>query len=534
MGYIRPNTILDVDTQEGHTLSYVSISKPVIDRIVQAARETPTEIIGLLLGRLQDDTIIIEDSTTHEFSSEPHRAMLLPNSIAVIADQIMSGQLKGNIVGWYHSHTEGGLFYSETDIATQTRLQQFSSLITGLVVDSSTGEVGYFRVIPGTNQAVRLRDSNVTVFTDTNEGAPEQRPAAQPVPPTPTVEVRRRPPRATAVTRQMALSIILIALVLSIGIFTVVLYRYGSTNQTSVMITSKPVSTATVGNAVEILANVTGTARNVTLVYGTTGGPLTQAPMSSVANGRYGYVIPANQVTGNISYFIKANNPAGKQVKTTEYNFAVADFGLQPQHNAITVYRTKSKSLDLWLVPINKFGGEIQLSTTGNPSGLTLSFSKVNATPGTTVALNLAANANVPNGTYPVTIVGTYSPSQPQSIQITRQSVVTITVADFQASLTPASDLVHPGAAASFTVTLTIQTGFVDSVRVTNVTGLPAGSTYTITPPNPVVSTGAPTTTELTLQIRTVASAKTGTYLIVIMISGGGVTHSVTAQIIVR
>ena len=115
-------------------MSYVSISKPVKDRIVQAARDAETEIIGLLLGRLQDDTIIIEDSTTHEFSSEPHRATLPPGSIAIIADRLVSGRLKGDIVGWYHSHTRDGLFFSVTDISTQQKLQQFSSLITGLVV----------------------------------------------------------------------------------------------------------------------------------------------------------------------------------------------------------------------------------------------------------------------------------------------------------------------------------------------------------------------------------------------------------------
>ncbi len=59
-------------------MSYVSISKPVKDRIVQAARDTETEIIGLLLGKLQDDTIIVEDSTTHEFSSEPHPSCFRP------------------------------------------------------------------------------------------------------------------------------------------------------------------------------------------------------------------------------------------------------------------------------------------------------------------------------------------------------------------------------------------------------------------------------------------------------------------------
>ena len=515
-------------------MSSVSISKPVRDRIVQAARETSTEIIGFLLGRLQDDTIIIEDSTTHEFSSEPHRVMLPPTSIAVIADQLISGRLKGNIVGWYHSHTEGGLFYSETDITTQKRLQQFSSLITGLVVDSTTGEVGYFRVISGTDKAVRLAESNITVFTDPSQAVPEHRRAPQRVAPTPTVEVRRRLPRATAITRRRALSIILIALVVSMAIFAAVLYKYSaSTGEPPVMILHEPVSSATIGTPVEILTNVTGPGRNVTLVYGQTSGmPENQVLMSPVAVGEYGYLIPANQVTGNMAYYIEAYDPAGKQVNTTVYHIVVADFGLQPQTNALTVYRTKTATLQLQLLSVNDFNGQVELSANGNPSGLTVSFSTDPATSRTVVNLNVSADATVPNGTYPVTLVGTYGAWQ--SSQVSRQSVIDITVADFQVAVTPASDIVNSGATAAFTIKLTLQKGFADPVSITDVSGLPQGATYTITASNPTLLAGGPGTTEITLQIKTVPFTKTGTYPIAIVISGGGVTHSLTAQIIVR
>ena len=514
-------------------MSYVSISKSVRDRIVQAARETPTEIIGLLLGRFQDDTIVIEDSTTHEFSSEPHRVMLPASSIAVIADQILTGRLKGNIVGWYHSHTEGGLFYSETDIATQIRLQQFSSQITGLVVDSSTGEVGYFRVIPGTNQAVRLTDSYVTVFTNPGEAVHKGRLTPTPVPPTPTVEVRKRAPRTTKLSRQKAMAITLIALVLSLAILTAVLYRYSSTSQTPITISTQPISAATVGTPIMVLANVTGPARNVTLVYGeTNGGPPTQALMNPTGPGRYGYAIPGKQVMGNISYFIKAYNANGREANTTEYGIVVADFDIQPQSSAVTVYRTKSMLLQLDLVSVNKFNGQLQLSTFGNPSGLTVSFAKANVKAGAMVGMNLTASTNAPNGTYPITIVGTYQ--APQSSPITRQSVVTVKVADFQVSVTPPNDTIKAGNVGSFTVSVIIQSGFVDPVSITKVTGLPKGVNYTVKPPTPIVSAGGPSITDVTLQIKTETFTRTGTYPIVIVVTGAGVTHYLTAQIIVR
>ena len=514
-------------------MSYVSVWKPVKDRIVQAARETRTEIIGLLLGRLQDDTIVIEDSTTHEFSSEPHRVMLPPSSVAVIADKLVSGRLKGNIVGWYHSHTEGGLFFSETDIDTQKQLQQFSSLITGFVVDSRTGEVGCFRVTPGTNIAVRLPEGNVRVFTDPSEPVRASPETPLNVAPTPTVEVRRRSPMAMAVTRRMVLSLILVALIVSAGAFATLLYRYrASTSETAVIISQTPISAATVGTPIEISANVSGPVRNVTLVYGERTGALgAQVVMNSVATGQYSYLIPGSQVTGNIAYYIKAYDTNGRQVNTTTYHIAVADFNLQPQTNTLTVYRTKSTTLEVQLQSINNFNGQVRLSTSGNPSGLSVIFSENPAPSGTTVQLNFTADANTPNGTYPVTLAATYLPSH--SSPVTKQTVVDATVADFQMAMTPSSNEVPAGSVAIFTIILTLQNGFTNPVMITDISGLPQGANYTLTASNPTVLAGGPGSTDITLQIKIPAFTNVGTYPILIAASGGGITHFLNAQIIV-
>jgi hypothetical protein len=428
----------------------------------------------------------------------------------------------------------GVLFFSETDIATQKRLQQFSSLLTGVVVDSSTGDVGYFRVIPGTNQAIRLPESNITVFTDPDHPIPEEGQDRRPVAATPTVEVRRRIRKATNMTQRAALTIILIALVISIGVFSVVLYKYyASTSVTPVTILHEPVSTATVGTSIQILTNVTGPGRNVTLVYGVTNEQTeNQVLMNSVAPDEYSYLIPAGQVTGNIAYYIKAYYPAGRQVNTTVYRIAVADFRLQPQSDAVTVYRTEGASLEIQLLSINNFNGPVALSTTGNPSGLVVGFSRNPAMSGTVVAMNITANADVPNGTYPVTLVGTYAASK--GSQVTRQSALSITVADFQVAVAPASDEVQPGSTATFTITLTLEKGFVDTVTVANVSGLPQSATYTVAASNPTVLGGGPGTTKLTIQVKTLEFTKAGTYTIRILISGGGITHYLTAQIIVR
>lgn len=168
----------------------MSIAKPVNDKIVRAARTTKNEIIGVLIGRFQDNTIIIEDSVTGESAAEPHRAILSSKALAEIADGIVTGRIKGNIVGWYHSHTHGGLFFSETDIATQSILQQFSTLIAGMVVDASTGDVGFFRVEPSSGQAVRIPAERITVYTVRSAAIRPEARAESPAA-IPTVEVKQ-------------------------------------------------------------------------------------------------------------------------------------------------------------------------------------------------------------------------------------------------------------------------------------------------------------------------------------------------------
>ena len=155
-------------------MAYVSIGKPVNDKIVRAARDNKNEIVGLLLGRLEDNTLIIENSITGESSAAPHRVSLSPSALAKIADGLLTGVIKGNIVGWYHSHTLGGLFFSATDIGTQRTLQQFSKLTVGMVVDTLTGEVGFFRADSRTGEAVRIPAERIRVFSGVYHAVPQE------------------------------------------------------------------------------------------------------------------------------------------------------------------------------------------------------------------------------------------------------------------------------------------------------------------------------------------------------------------------
>jgi len=296
------------------------------------------------------------------------------------------------------------------------------------------------------------------------------------------------------------------------------------------VISSNPVSVGTIGTPIQISATVTGPVSTVTLVYGPeTEGQTTEVPMNPIGAGEFSYVIPSNQVTGNIAYYIKASDSTGRQVNTTTYHIVVADFNILPQTSSFTVYRTRYAVTNIQLVSINEFTQPVQLSATGNPSGLTITFSR-NPAPIGSVSLNVTADSSTPCGTYPIVLVASYLP--PQSPEVTRQTTLDVTVADFGLQVAPTSVIMQAGSTATFSVTLTLQKGFVDPVSIT-LLNLPQGATYVLTASNPTVLAGWSGSTTITLQITIPPSTVAGTYPILIEAIGGGLVHVLTVQLTV-
>jgi proteasome lid subunit RPN8/RPN11 len=149
----------------------VSISKTVLERIMDSARETNYEIIGLLLGNVVKDTVVIEDSVSGAQESGSMHASLSPATIAKISDQILSGELAGKIVGWYHSHPGFGLFMSPTDVSTQSNFQQFSDKVTAMVVDPRNDEFAFF-FLDEEREVAWLEKDQVHIFSEDEEKIP--------------------------------------------------------------------------------------------------------------------------------------------------------------------------------------------------------------------------------------------------------------------------------------------------------------------------------------------------------------------------
>jgi proteasome lid subunit RPN8/RPN11 len=151
---------------------YVSISKGVLDKVMDRAKSTDNEIIGILVGSIENHTIVIEDAVSGEQESEDTRAALPPKTIAEVTDKILKGEVKGRIIGWYHSHPGFGLFMSSTDIKTQKNLQQFSSKVTAMIVDPGDEDYGFF-TLDEIEGVVQLEDDQVHVYEEGDEKVPE-------------------------------------------------------------------------------------------------------------------------------------------------------------------------------------------------------------------------------------------------------------------------------------------------------------------------------------------------------------------------
>ena len=501
----------------------MSIWKPVNDRIIEDSRASDNEIIGLLLGRLENDTLIIEDLVSGEFSGEPTRVQLLPSTLARIADDIVSGRIKGNIIGWYHSHPIGGLFFSETDVETQKIFQQFSRLTIGMVVDTQTGQVGYFRV-DRDGKPYRVPDENVRTYKDAAEAVQAQRIAQRPL----LAPINKR------ITQRIVLSGILIALVVAIALVGVVIYRTSTTTPVST-INHTPILTANVSQPITVTANTTETFQNVTLFYETVGSTsFTSTVMTSPATGEYQYSIPGNQVNGDITYYISGANANGLKVSTPVYHIQVADFLPEALNATLTIYRNSTKPVvsQMILQPINGFHEQLSISAQA-PPGVSVTL-PANVQAGTSAQISMTAGANAHNGTFPVIISATYAP--PGGQPITHATRIDVTVTDFTLRLIPQSSSVFAGTQATYNLTLTVGSGFSAPIQV-KVVNLPTGAKAQ------VLSTGTllygSGSGVNTLQITTTTTTRPGTYTITIMATatldtGDYIVHSQTIQLTVR
>jgi len=198
--------------------------------------------------------------------------------------------------------------------------------------------------------------------------------------------------------------------------------------------------------------------------------------------------------------------------------FGLESFGLSATPQTQTVAAGSNTTFTVSTSAFNNFSGNISLSVTGLPAGVTASFSPPSVAAGSSSTLTISASTNTLNGDYTLDIVGT-------SGSLTNTIAVTVNVtggASFALSTTPNSQTVSPGGNTPYVVNLTVVSGFTAAVNLT-VSGLPANATGSFNPTS--VSAGGSST----LTITTASNTPTGNFTFTITGTSGSLTNTTTA-----
>ena len=232
-----------------------------------------------------------------------------------------------------------------------------------------------------------------------------------------------------------------------------------------------------------------------------------------------------NQLTFNVGSTVPAgqypliiSGTSGSQTETTTTTLTVG----VPSY---TLFAASSPTIGqgstgtgyLYVEAQNGFNGNVNLSISGLPSGVTAAFSTNPTTYSSAILFTVANTAAVGSST--LTITGTYG-SQTQ----TTTMMLTVAAPTFTL-YGPYSVGLNQGSSATSSVTVNPQYGFAGSVTL-SASGLPSGVTATFSP-NPTIGSS-------TMTLSATSTAAPGTATFTITGTSGSITNSMQAQVLVN
>jgi len=144
--------------KDPHYFKKVKISAIALLKMVMHARSGgQIEVMGLMIGKIEGDTMIVMDSFALPVDGTETRVNAQNEGNEYMVDYLTLIKQVGrqeNALGWYHSHPGYGCWLSGIDVSTQMLNQQFFEPWLAIVVDpvrtSSSGkvELGAFRTYP--------------------------------------------------------------------------------------------------------------------------------------------------------------------------------------------------------------------------------------------------------------------------------------------------------------------------------------------------------------------------------------------------
>jgi len=200
-------------------------------------------------------------------------------------------------------------------------------------------------------------------------------------------------------------------------------------------------------------------------------------------------------------------------------------FSLTASPGAVSVVQGNSGSSTITSTVTGGFDSAISLSSSGAPSGVTVTFSPTSITGAGTSAMTMAVASTVAAGTYTITVSGTSgSTVETTTVSLT---VTTPQTGGFTISVSPSSGYLDQGQ-SGYAVVSTTATGGFDSAITLSASGIPSGVTGSFSPTS-ITGSGS---SDFTLTVS--RSARTGTYPITITGKSGSITETTTLTFTVR
>ena len=194
-------------------------------------------------------------------------------------------------------------------------------------------------------------------------------------------------------------------------------------------------------------------------------------------------------------------------------------FGLTASPTMVSVVPGSSGTSTISSTVTNGFASGISLSATGQPTGVTVTFSPTSITGAGTSTMTIAVGSSTAIGTYSIRVTGT-------SGSITEVVTVSLSVtkppSGYTISASPTSISIARGSSGTSTITTSISGGF-DSAISLSATGYPTGVTVSFSPET-IRKPGSGTST---MKVKVGKGVALGNHTITINATGAGVPRTV-------
>ncbi|MGA8622299.1 MAG: S53 family serine peptidase [Candidatus Sulfotelmatobacter sp.] len=278
-------------------------------------------------------------------------------------------------------------------------------------------------------------------------------------------------------------------------------------------------------------------------------GYLALANQQAVANGDHtlGFINPALYTIGSgSSYdadFHDITSGSNGYSATTGYDLATgwgspngpalitallggsssAGFALSASPSSLSVAQGSSGKSTITTTVTGGFNSAISLTATGQPTGVTVTFSPASITGAGSSTMTMTIASSTIAGTYNISVKGTSgSTTETTTVFLT----VTGSTPNFTISASPTSISVARGSSGTSTITTDISGGFNSTITL-SASGQGNAQTVTFSP-NPIAAPGSGTST---MTVKVARTARHGNHTITITGTGGGVTHTTTVTL---